>query len=108
MPLIRKPSGEGAPPPPNPDVAALLDSVSPDERWAAVRRLSTSPANASRLGQRLTQEQDKRVREAIFTALAHIGNEEAALIALSHLRSEDAGVRTEALDALFAMPNAAR
>jgi HEAT repeat protein len=106
MPLIRKPTGEGAPLPPNPDAVAMLNSTTADERWAAARRLGASPANAGRLGGRLAQEQDKRVREAIFMALAHIGTEEAAGIVLSHLRSEDAGVRTEALDALFAMPDA--
>lgn len=85
----------------------MLESASPDERWMATRRLAASPANAGRLGERLAREQDKRVREAIFTALAHIGTEEAAGIAISSIRNEDAAVRTEALDALCAMPNAA-
>jgi HEAT repeat protein len=107
MPLIRKPSGEGPVPPQNPDAVTMLDSALPDERWMAARRLAASPTNAGRLGERLAQEQDKRVREAIFTALAHIGTEEAAGIAISYLRNEDAGVRTEAMDALCAMPNAA-
>jgi HEAT repeat protein len=107
MPLIRKTSGEGTVPPQNPDLGAMLDSTSPDERWAAVRRLAASPANTTRLGERLAHEQDKRVREAIFTALAQIGTEEAAGIVAPHLRDEDAAVRTEAIDALCAMPNAA-
>jgi len=75
MPLIRKPSGEGTMPPQNSDADAMLESASPDERWMATRRLAASPANAGRLGERLAREQDKRVREAIFTALAHIGTE---------------------------------
>ena len=84
----------------------MLDSASPDERWAAVRRLAASPENTARLGERLAHEQDKRVREAIFTALAHIGTEEAVRFVLPYLRSEDAAVRTEAMGALCAMPNA--
>ena len=108
MPLIRKNSGEGtSPPPENPDAAKGLVSGSADERWAAARRLATAPENAALLGEALAREQDKRVREAIFTGLAHIGTAQAAEIVLPYLRDRDAAVRTEALDALCAMPNAA-
>lgn len=104
MPLIRKTPGGGTPP--TPGVSATPDSASPDARWAAIRRLAASPENAALLGECLKRERDKRVREAIFTALAQIGTRETAEIALPYLRDDDAAVRTEAMGALCAMPGA--
>jgi HEAT repeat protein len=107
MPLIRKGPGEGAPPPQSPNAAILLTSGSPDERWTAVRLLSAAPENAARLGEALRSEREKRVREAIFTALARMGTDQAVEIVLPYIRDADAAIRTEALDALCAMPQAA-
>ena len=55
----------------------------------------------------LSRESDPRVREAIFTGLARIATAESAAAVLPYLRSDDAGLRTAALDALRAMPQAA-
>jgi len=84
----------------------MLASPSPDERWAAARRLAGAPEHAALLGAALAREKDQRVREAIFTALAHIGTPETVEIVLPYIRNPDAALRTEALDALCAMPNA--
>ena len=48
------------------------------------------------------------MREAIFTALARIGTPESAKVILSYLRLDDASMRTGAMDALRAMPDACR
>jgi len=48
----------------------------------------------------LVTEVDPRVREAIFTSLVRARSSEAVSVILPHLRSDDARVRTGALDAL--------
>jgi len=60
------------------------------------------------LGKALSQETDARVREAIFTSLISSSTAESIEAILPHLRSDDANLRTGALDALRAMPAAAR
>jgi HEAT repeat protein len=106
MPLIRKESSEVAG-----DVSGeallSLSSASPDERWRAARAAS-NPAAIPSLGEALARERDKRVREAIFTALARIATPESALIVLPYLRVDDANMRTGAMDALRAMEDACR
>lgn len=101
MPLIRKPS---APPPPAP-AAADLRSASADARWQAARSL-TRPDDVPTLAAALAGEGDARVREAILTSLARIGDPAAAEAVIPLIRSDDAGLRTAALDALHAMPAA--
>jgi HEAT repeat protein len=59
------------------------------------------------LTEALAKEHVPRVREAIFTALAKIGSPDSAAVALPYIRSDDAALRTAALDALRAMPAAA-
>jgi HEAT repeat protein len=103
MPLIRK-SSDPAAPPPTGSATALRDG-STDERWAAARSL-TSPADVGALGAALDTEQDPRVREAILTSLARIGDAASAQAVIPHIRSDDASVRTAALDSLHAMPEA--
>jgi len=92
----------------SPDPAAALTSVSPEERWAAARAAGDDPVNLGALAQVLARESDTRVREAIFTALARIATPESALAVLPYLRSDDANIRTCALDALRAMPEAVK
>ncbi|SFK84569.1 HEAT repeat domain-containing protein [Methylocapsa palsarum] len=86
---------------------ASLASASPDERWAAARA-ACDPACISSLGDALALELDARVRQAIFTALARIATPESAGVILPYMRVDDASTRTGALDALRAMPEAAR
>jgi HEAT repeat protein len=106
MPLIRNTSDNPASS--GPDPAAALTSVSPDERWAAARAAADVPASLPALAQALAQEREPRVREAIFTALARIATPESALAVLPYLRSDEASIRIGALDALRAMPEAAK
>ena len=105
MPLIRKNPGEGPSAPQKADAAAQLTTGSEDERWTAARHLAGAPDNAPLLGAALAREQSARVREALFTALAHIGTDDAVKIVLPHIENPEAAVRTQALDALCAMPN---
>jgi HEAT repeat protein len=74
----------------------------------AVRAAAERPDGAALLASALEGESDPRVREAIFTGLARIGSAESAAAVLPCLRSDEAGLRTGALDALRAMPDAAR
>lgn len=104
MPLIRKTLG--APPPPTAAPAETLRSGKPDERWAAARGLAT-PGDVGVLAEALAQEPDSRVREAILTSLARIDAPEAAAAVIPHIRSDDASLRTAALDALRTMREAA-
>jgi HEAT repeat protein len=103
MPLIRKPSG-GADVPQVSSDTALRDGDA-DERWSAARSL-TSPGDVGALAAALMAESDPRVREAILTSLARIGGVESVEAITPHIRSDDASLRTAALDSLRAMPGA--
>jgi HEAT repeat protein len=106
MPLIRNNPGKDPSALQKADAARMLASGSADERWAAARHLAAAPGNTGLLGDALAREQDTRVREALFTALAHIGSDEAAQIVLPYIQTPDAAIRTQSIDALCAMPNA--
>jgi HEAT repeat protein len=105
MPLVRRPSPPSEPPVVAP--ASLTEGTS-DQRWAAVRAVAGQPGGVARLATALAQEGDARVREAIFTALARAATAESAAAVLPYVRSDDAGLRAAALDALRAMPEASR
>jgi len=103
MPLIRK----------SPDTAARADpadlsSTSADARWTAARDAADRPDSVAALAAALSRESDGRVREAIFTALTRIATEDSVAAVLPYIRSNDAGLRTGALDALRAMPGLTR
>ena len=83
----------------------MLASASADERWSAARA-ARDPSAIPSLAEALVHERDARVREAIFTALARIGASESAKVVLPYLRLNDANMRTGAMDALRAMPDA--
>lgn len=104
MPLIRNDKATPAPSAATPE--AGLASESADERWNAARALATAEG-VQALGPALGIETDPRVREAILTSLIRVGGSEAAAAVLSLLHSEEAAVRTGALDALRAMPEGA-
>ena len=101
MPLVRKPSTPAPPTPP----ASVTEGTS-DERWAAARLAAEKPDGVRLLCDALSQEGDPRVREAIFTSLARIATAESAAAVVPYLRSDDASLRTGAVDALRAMPRA--
>lgn len=104
MPLIRK-----SPAPAAGDRLPVggLASADADARWTAARRLGDDPDSVEALGRALAQESEPRVREAILTSLTRIGGPRAAAVITPHLRSDDAALRTAALDALRALPEAA-
>src|ERR1700761_5761486 len=103
MPLIRKtPDSTTAP---AASAANALRDGPADARWSAARGLTTS-ADVGALGTALDVEKDPRGREAILPSLARIGDAASARAVIPHIRSEDASVRTAALDSLRAMPRA--
>lgn len=107
MPLIRK-DAAGAPPPAQAfDRRGDLTSADTEARWNAARLLAKDPSSVAALGAALAVESEPRVREALFTSLAHIQTPEAVAAILPHIRSPDAAVRAGALDALGAIPQAA-
>lgn len=84
-------------------VAQLRDPDASVRRWAA-RDLAGHPTAAGALGERLLQETDASVREAIFTSLGSMHAASAVDVLLPLLRSEDAGLRNGAIEALAEMP----
>jgi len=102
MPLLRKPTAppSGHPKPTLTDVLRGLSSATADERWAAARAADDIPGVAPALAAALPQETDPRVREAMFTSLARLGTRDSIEGILPMLRSDDAALRTGALDAL--------
>ena len=106
MPLIRNDSDPSKAPAPSGSAGEGLTSASSETRWFAARQLAKDPSAAARLASALATETDPRVREALFTSLAHIRTPAAVTAVLSHIRSPEAAVRAAALDALNAMPEA--
>ena len=104
MPLIRRdPPAPGGDAPPS---SSDLKSVDPDARRRAVRSLGHDRQAVPVLMAALEGESDPAVLEAIFSALEAIPD--AALPLTSLLRSDDAGLRNDAVEALQAMPDAVR
>lgn len=88
-------------------VSALANPDS-DTRWNAARTLGGHPEAAPALAVALSEEQVPRVREAIMTALIRIGGSASVAALLPYLRSQDAGLRSSAIEALQALPDAVR
>lgn len=103
MPLIRKPPG---PAPASKPGLGKLSGGSEEERWSAARGLAAAE-HIDALKDALANEQSPRVREAILTSLCRIAAPESAAVIVPHVASEDAGMRSAALDALCSMPAAA-
>ena len=75
----------------------------PDVRRHAARDLGSRPGNDAALGNRLKVETDPSVREALFTALMTNPGDATVKILVEQLRSEDAGLRNGAIEALTGM-----
>lgn len=105
MPLIRKDSDPtlSSTPSNTNNVLVALTQGSTEERWASARAASDLPGGPEALGRALATEPNARVREAILTSLARLRSSESVEAVLPYLRSDDASLRTEALDALRAM-----
>jgi HEAT repeat protein len=107
MPLIRgKSPAPDAAPLDRDAIAAALSTGSVDERWAAARAASEVPFGVDLLSRALAAETTPRVREAIFTGLARVATPASAAVVVPYVRSDDSEIRTGALDALRAMPQA--
>jgi hypothetical protein len=87
-------------------IARDLAQGTSDERWNAARSAAELPDGLQLLRRAMSVEREARIREAIFTSLARIGTSASAEAVLPCLRSDDSQLRTVALDALRAMPNA--
>jgi HEAT repeat protein len=83
-----------------------LGSAESDARWRAARALGGRAEAVPALAAALGAERDTRVREAIMTALMRVGDEASVKALLPLLRSQDAGERGAALEALQALPEA--
>lgn len=79
---------------------AQLRGGSTDERRWAARDMANLPETVGALAQRLNEEREPRVREAIFTALASIGGAAAVDAVLPLLRSDEAPLRNGAIEVL--------
>jgi HEAT repeat protein len=74
-------------------------------RWAA-RDLLDCPGSSSVLVARLALENDAAVREVIFTTLTRLGDSVAVAGLVKCMRSEDAVLRNEAIEAMKQLPDA--
>lgn len=83
----------------------LQDSLASSRRWAA-RDLSGCPDAAAALVAQLHREDDHTVREIILTSLTMLGNATAVAGMVACLRSEEASLRNEAIEAMKLMPEA--
>jgi HEAT repeat protein len=104
MPLIRKDTESVSRA--SVDSAKVLTALvngSDEERWAAARAAPDVPGGMKALGEALLRERSPRVREAVLTSLSRVSTAESVELLLPLLRSEEAHLRTGALDALRAM-----
>ena len=83
----------------------LADANATARRWAA-RDLAQYQEAAGVLISQLACEQDATVREAILMSLTVIGNQTAVQGLVACLRSEDAALRNEAVEAMKHLPDA--
>jgi HEAT repeat protein len=85
---------------------AALSSPDAEVRRSAARALGGRPDAVAALAKALSTEQVARVREGIMTALVRVGDEASVRALLPYLRSQDAGQRATAIEALQALPEA--
>jgi HEAT repeat protein len=85
---------------------AGLTKPEAETRWSAARALGGYADAVPALAAALGTEQIPRVREAIMTALMRIGDEASIMALLPYIRSQDAGQRAAAIEALQALPEA--
>lgn len=104
MPLVRRGTPTRSASAPVALSLADLNAVDPEVRRHAARVLASKPNAVEPLGEALGSERDPTVREAILTALVQIGGPAAVEALLPYLRSDDAALRTGALDAVQNLP----
>ena len=106
MPLVKGGSRGSALGGASPADPPTLDSPDAECRWTAARSLAGYAESVPALSAALARETVPRVREAIMTALMRIGDTTSVEAILPYLRSQDAGLRAAAIEALQAMPSA--
>jgi len=106
MPLIKGSSKGSAPGGDTTAHRSALDSPDAESRWTAARALAGQAEAVPALAAALDREPVPRVREAIMTALMAIGDAASVEAILPYLRSQDAGLRAAAIEALQALPEA--
>lgn len=82
----------------------LSDPSHSARRWAA-RDLADCPDSSAALVEQLLREQNRSVREIILTTLTKMGDEKAVAGLVHCLRSEDAAIRNEAIEAMKMLPD---
>lgn len=82
-----------------------LDDANPAVRRWAARDLLAHPQATTKLVARLQLEDDRSVREVILTSLTRLGDEIAVAGMVGWLRSEDAQMRNEAIEAMKELPD---
>lgn len=82
-----------------------LDDADPAVRRWAARDLVAYPQTTANLVARLQVEDDRSVREIILTSLTRLGDEIAVAGMVDWLRSEDAQMRNEAIEAMKELPD---
>jgi HEAT repeat protein len=98
---------KAAPAQPVPPQADDLASPDAAARRRAARALAGHADAAPALAMRLAAEQDASVREALFGSLVDTGGTAVAALIAPLVRSEDAALRNEALEALKELDEAA-
>ena len=101
MPLIKGGRGSVTP---RATLQPALDGSDAESRWTAARALAGQADAVPELAAALRRETVPRVREAILTSLIRTGGSASAEAIVPCLRSEDAGLRAAAIEALQAMP----
>jgi HEAT repeat protein len=89
-----------------PDLLASLESENVTARRWAARDLVQCPDVAGALVDRLKREDDLSVREVILTTLTRLGTATAVAGLVDCLRSENAALRNEAIEAMKELPEA--
>jgi len=83
---------------------SLTDTNATTRRWAA-RDLVNCPGAAAALVAQLKREPELSVREVILTTLTRLGDATAVAGLVDCLRSEDAALRNEAIEAMKQLPD---
>jgi len=105
MPFIKsKLTQEAAPQASGASQIAALSSPDVDTRWRAARALGGNQEAVAALATALAGERVPRVRQAIITALVRTGDDASVAALLPYLRSQDAGQRSAAIEALQELP----
>jgi len=88
-----------------PDLLAGLEDDNPTTRRWAARDIVNCQDVASALVDRLKREGNLSVREVILTTLTRLGDSTAVAGLVDCLRSEDAALRNEAIEAMKQLPD---